>query len=145
MKGLSVRAPWWWYILHAGKDIENRDWSTRYRGPLLIMASKWWEADEVAATALEVARMMGDKEGAASPSYANLRYGMRSLGGHVVGLVDVVDCVASSDSPWFVGRYGLKLANPRVAPNPVPFPGALTMVDVPDDVLDRLGFARGPA
>lgn len=25
---LSIRQPWAWAILHAGKDIENRDWHT---------------------------------------------------------------------------------------------------------------------
>jgi hypothetical protein len=47
MKALSVRAPWWWYILHGGKDIENRDWPTRVRGRVLIHASKWWNEREV--------------------------------------------------------------------------------------------------
>ena len=28
MKALSIRQPWAWAILHAGKDIENRDWRT---------------------------------------------------------------------------------------------------------------------
>lgn len=36
MKALSVRAPWWWFILHAAKDIENRDWSTRFRGTVYL-------------------------------------------------------------------------------------------------------------
>lgn len=26
MKALSIRQPWAWAILHAGKDVENRDW-----------------------------------------------------------------------------------------------------------------------
>ena len=41
MKALSVRAPWWWAILH-GKPVENRDWQTNYRGEVLLHASKWW-------------------------------------------------------------------------------------------------------
>ena len=40
MKALSIRQPWAWAIIHAGKDVENRPWGTRYRGPLLIHASK---------------------------------------------------------------------------------------------------------
>ena len=44
MKALSTRAPWWWCILYAGKRIENRGdtFPKRYRGPVLIHASKWW-------------------------------------------------------------------------------------------------------
>lgn len=34
MKALSIRQPWAWLILHAGKDIENRVWQTRFRGEL---------------------------------------------------------------------------------------------------------------
>jgi hypothetical protein len=40
MKALSIHQPWAWAILHAGKTVENRTWSTKYRGPLLIHASK---------------------------------------------------------------------------------------------------------
>jgi len=39
MIALSVRQPWAWLLLN-GKDIENRDWYTKYRGPLAIHASK---------------------------------------------------------------------------------------------------------
>ena len=36
---LSVRQPWAWLILHAGKDVENRTWSHPFRGPVYIHAS----------------------------------------------------------------------------------------------------------
>ncbi len=39
MKTLSLRQPWAWAILHAGKRIENRGWNTHYRGDFLIHAS----------------------------------------------------------------------------------------------------------
>mgnify|MGYP002359850962 FL=1 len=38
MKALSIRQPWAGLIIHGYKDIENRDWPTRYRGPLLVHA-----------------------------------------------------------------------------------------------------------
>lgn len=37
---LSIRQPWAWLILHAGKDIENRTWQTYQRGWFAIHASK---------------------------------------------------------------------------------------------------------
>lgn len=42
MKALSIRQPWAWAILQAGKRIENREWraAPTYRGPLLIHAAK---------------------------------------------------------------------------------------------------------
>jgi hypothetical protein len=36
---LSIRQPWASLILLAGKDIENRTWETRLRGPILIHAA----------------------------------------------------------------------------------------------------------
>jgi hypothetical protein len=39
---LSLRQPWAWAVMHAGKRIENRRWDTRYRGPVLIHAAKAW-------------------------------------------------------------------------------------------------------
>src|SRR3546814_14287288 len=42
MKAISLISPWWWFVLHAGKNLENRTWrhAPSYRGPLLIHASK---------------------------------------------------------------------------------------------------------
>ena len=39
MKALSLVRPWSQLVLHAGKDIENRTWSTKHRGPLLVHGS----------------------------------------------------------------------------------------------------------
>lgn len=39
-KALSLRQPWAWAVVHGYKDVENRSWSTKHRGPLLIHASK---------------------------------------------------------------------------------------------------------
>lgn len=43
MKCLSIRQPWAWAILYAGKDIENRTWFTYHRGPFLLHASKTYD------------------------------------------------------------------------------------------------------
>ena len=40
MKALSIRQPWAWLIIHAGKDVENRTWCTNYRGRFLVHAAK---------------------------------------------------------------------------------------------------------
>ena len=37
-RGLTVRQPWASLIAEAGKDTENRSWTTRWRGTLLIHA-----------------------------------------------------------------------------------------------------------
>ena len=38
MKALTVKQPWVYGILHAGKDVENRSWRTHFRGWLAIHA-----------------------------------------------------------------------------------------------------------
>jgi len=43
---LSIRQPWAWAIVHAGKDIENRNWPTRFRGRFLIHAAKGCTREE---------------------------------------------------------------------------------------------------
>ena len=40
MRAISVRPPWAWAILHAGKDIENRTWKTKLRGTIAVHASQ---------------------------------------------------------------------------------------------------------
>jgi hypothetical protein len=41
LRALSVRQPWAWAILHAGKLVENREWDgCSYRGPMLLHAGK---------------------------------------------------------------------------------------------------------
>jgi hypothetical protein len=40
MKVLTIKNPWAYLIVYCGKDIENRTWETKYRGPLLIHASR---------------------------------------------------------------------------------------------------------
>jgi hypothetical protein len=39
MKILSLRQPWAHLVVSGTKDIENRTWSTNYRGPFLVHAS----------------------------------------------------------------------------------------------------------
>lgn len=140
MKALSIRAPWWWFILHAGKDIENRDWPTNFRGTVYVHASKWFHLDEVKDDAEDAIHCYNE----AKLPIANKEFTYRELkdlGGHIVGQVDIVDCVSSSDSPWFFGKYGFVLANPIAYSKTFPFKGALGLFDVPYDLLDKDGAA----
>lgn len=49
MKALSIRQPWAWLIVNGFKDIENRSWDTKYRGLVLIHASKGMTKDQYRA------------------------------------------------------------------------------------------------
>ena len=137
MKALSVRAPWWWAILH-GKDIENRDWPTRFRGRVLIHASKWWSYREVVEDARDIYELIPSivQEG-------DMR-NFKPYGGHIVGSVEIVDCVNRSNSPWFFGSYGFVLARPVTFAEPIPFKGALGFFDVPDNLIPNTTEAASP-
>jgi len=43
MKALSLKQPWAWAVVHAGKNVENRTWSTPFRGRFFIHASRTCE------------------------------------------------------------------------------------------------------
>jgi hypothetical protein len=109
---LSVRQPWAWAILHAGKDIENRSWQAvnhglRQRGRIAIHAAKGMTRDEY-----EDARDFIDRTGSCClcPDAVNLERG------GIIGSVEVIDVVSESSSPWFFGPRGLVLRDPQPCP-----------------------------
>ena len=146
MKLLSIRSPWWWWILYGDKDIENRDWRgpPRYRGPILIHASAWWSLNQVVddwdwcRAAYRQERQPGARP--AHPGPKSWRE-LKDMGGHIVGSCVLQDVVTESRSPWFVGKLGFVLTNPKPLVAPVPFKAALGLVDVPADVLDLVKVA----
>lgn len=121
MKALSIRQPWAWLILNAGKDIENRDWPTRFRGRILVHASKGMTRAEYASA--YGAAMIADQR-ILMPEFDALERG------GIVGSVEIVDCVTESDSPWFFGLHGFVLRDPRQLPF-VPMKGQLGFFEVP--------------
>lgn len=121
IKAISIRQPWAWAIIHAGKDIENRDWPTRFRGPVCIHAAKGMTLDEYDGfirTIHHVSLSRPYPPGSMVPRGAGL------LRGGIIGVAEIVDCVESSDSPWFFGRYGFVLRNARPV-DFIPVRGAL--------------------
>lgn len=129
---LSIRQPWAWCILHAGKDIENRSWRTRFRGSIALHAAKGLtkaEFEDCLATVHEITETQpfpAFPAGLALPRLEELPRG------GIVGVVDIVDCVSQSKRPWFFGEdsgaYGFLLANPRPVEF-IPVNGALGMFD----------------
>ena len=82
MKILSIRQPWAYLIANGQKNIENRTWWSKYRGPFLIHAS----------LALDRKVVPEDLET-----------------GGIVGIAEIVDCVTHHRSKWFAGPYGFVL------------------------------------
>lgn len=143
MKILSIRAPWWWWIIYGGKDIENRDWRTDYRGPVLIHASSWWSLQGVAddAKSAQIMRratgLAPRNEGAIPAIPAITHRAMRDLGGHIVGQADIVGCVTESKSPWFCGKYGFVLANAKPV-EPIKLKSRLGLYSAPPEIIAAL-------
>jgi len=135
MPCLSVRAPWWWWIIYGGKNIENRDWDTDYRGPCAIHASKWWTNTGFKAAMDSAHEMAGSTRHLDHVLEQWTPRKIKNLGGHIVGIVDIVGTATASKSPWFVGKYGFVLANPRPLTPTVPFVGKLGFFKVPKHML----------
>lgn len=122
VKALSVKQPWAHAIIHLGKSIENRTWSTDYRGPLAIHASK-------------------SIDGSVSvfPDGTKVPFEACQIRGKVIGIVDLVDCRPYSGAPGSVwaecGLICWRLANPRPLREPFDFRGQVDLFDVPAEGL----------
>lgn len=123
MKVLSIRQPWAWLIAHGHKDVENRTWSTKFRGAVLIHAGKGMTRDEYEDVEAFLALRPEINLVLPRPGYLER--------GGIVGAAEIVDCVARSDSPWFFGPYGFVIRNAR----PLPF----------EPMRGALGFFNAPA
>lgn len=116
---LSVRQPSAWAIIYGGKDIENRTKGSiragrMHPGPICIHAAAGLKEDEYRYIAWRMQEI-----GVRCPPPATL---VRSA---LIGTVEVVEIIDQSDSPWFGGAAGLRLANPVPLATPIPVKGAL--------------------
>jgi len=109
---ISVRQPWAWAIIYAGKDIENRSRATSVRGPIAIHASKAMTMAEYNEDASTIAAITGIKPPRHNSSY--IQYG------GIIGTTNIIDDVIRSSSPWFFGPHGYVLEGS--APLPLFFP-----------------------
>ena len=145
MLALSIRQPWASLILKAGKDIENRTWPTKVRGRILIHAAKGMTRDEHDhAIAFAVAAIETDPRNAGKPKNTTLGalgFAFDALPrGGIIGSVEIVDCVSDSASPWFMGRYGFVLRDPKPL-SFTPWRGKLSFFDVPGLAAAHTGSA----
>lgn len=124
MKALSIRQPWAWLIVNGHKDVENRTWSTGFRGDFLVHAGKVMTAAEYA----DVCRFLhGD------PRLEHLldvlpRAGDLELGG-IVGSAHLIETDVYIGSPWYMGAIGFRLREGKPLPFR-PLKGALGFFEV---------------
>lgn len=107
MKALSFRQPWAWLIVNRYKNIENRTWSTKFRGNFLIHASRKFDWDGWRW----VINFFSGRYLMPSVSIPETDPGPKWHRGGIVGIAEIVDCVTESDSLWFSGPYGFELEN----------------------------------
>lgn len=99
MPALSIRAPWWWFILYWGKDVENRVWQERnparyYRGPAYIHAALGCTPREFDEDCMKAYELTGRTD---FPDFNTMHRG------GLVGTMHVDDFVLDHPSPWFFG------------------------------------------
>ncbi len=134
---ISIRQPWAWLIVRPDladpvermwayetgqiKDIENRTWPTRKRGPVLIHASKAYSRREHAALAAD----LEDRTGVRLPPYEAMQRG------GIVGKATLIDCVREHPSQWKMpDHWGFVLKDAVRTPF-VPWQGQLGWFLVP--------------
>ena len=131
---LTVKQPWAWAIIYAGKDVENRTWIPKgdYRGPIIIHAGKAFDYKGY--------NWMKGNKGILKAELPKPQH--FKLGG-IIGEVDFRKAVRSMKfSPWMFGPWGWVLENPM----PLPFyrmPGKLGLYDVGQGVWDDLKMIQG--
>jgi hypothetical protein len=134
MKAITVRQPWAYAIMSLGKDIENRDWYTRFRGRVAIHAAKGVTRYEYEDACAFIGNIIHGAQNRVVeiPQYEELTRGA------IIGTIEIVDCVKDADSLWFQGDYGFVLKNRKHIFPPIPCQGALGFWDVPQDIALRL-------
>jgi hypothetical protein len=132
VKALSIRQPWAWAIIHAGKDIENRPRRAHFRGRICIHASQHYNERDYQET-----RKWMLENGLPAPSFPFPAKNYMDLGG-IVGTVEIVGCIDRNEhavmsqkgtsSPWFFGPFGYVLRDPQPC-ELIPVKGMLGLFD----------------
>ncbi len=123
---LSVRQPWAWAICVGEKTVENRTWSTDYRGTIAIHAS----SSKQDVNALPCGSKDADV-GAKVFTY-----------GAIIGVADLVGCGPLTEelwkNPWADGPYCWKLENARRIRRPIAMKGKLNLFRLDESIIKRL-------
>src|SRR5262249_28564034 len=99
------------------KDVEERRWRTKHRGPLLIHGGL----------------------GADKDYFEDYEVSDDAAHGAIIGVVELVECTKKCTSNWhYRGNWGWYLAKPRRLKKPIPMKGQLGLFEVPAAVARRL-------
>lgn len=151
IKAISIWQPWAQAIALGLKRFETRHWATRYRGPLLVHASKRWNAEME-----ERQEWLGEnlREMVGPHTDLVLEFNAVPVLGAIVAIADLVECSPTIDAVKFsgsldqrielmlgdftVGRFAWQIENVRRLPQPVPCRGQQGLFDPPTGVIDQV-------
>lgn len=136
MKALSLWQPWASLWACGRKTYETRDWSTTYRGPLLIHAAKTICID----ISDELREICADEFGG--------HWSVSLPAGALIAVCELVSCAPTRylnvgveeffQGNFTPGRWAWGIQNSRVFDRPIPFRGRQQLFDVPDEILDAI-------
>lgn len=127
-RALSIRQPWASLIVRGIKDIENRSWPTKFRGPFAVHASKTFDRQ--------------------APDWINNRFNLgiskdeneyATCG--IVGTAYLNNCIETSDSPWFTGPFGFVIRQAHEIPY-IPAAGHLRFFQLPETAAKTINKTR---
>lgn len=150
MKAFSLTQPWASLVIEGHKKYETRSWSTKFRGPLAIHASKGFPR--------WAKLLMGTDEydGDGFIRDALNRFPEELPMGSILGVVTLVDCHPTQDvrhgnplsakeiafGDWAAGRFAWQLENPIRFQYPVPMKGSLGLWEVPANLIEVASWER---
>ena len=123
MRALSIRQPWAWLVVNGYKDIENRTWSTTFRGRIYVHSGQRMVAGDYPEQREYIA-----ESGIIIPSVLSR--------GAIVGEVTITGCVSASYNPWFCGPFGFTLEDPVAYDTPMPCRGRLGFFPVDEALIN---------
>ena len=136
MKALSFRQPWANLAALGLKPVDNRPWRTSYRGPIYIHAA---EGPDYFPPPYTEIWLLGNLDQEGRKRFEQVP----RTRGAIIGEAVLVDCLKAGAvplfpeyrspvqwSPWFLGKFGLVLADPKLYRTPVPYAGALKLFEV---------------
>lgn len=148
MKAITLTQPWASLVAFGEKRFETRGWGTNHTGQVAIHAAKGYPA--------------WAREVAGEPLFRRVlaRHGLTAETlptGAIVGLVEIAGCGPASVvrpllslqdeafGDFSGGRWAWDLRSPVALAVPVPCKGALSLWDVPADVLAAVQAQIAPA
>jgi hypothetical protein len=143
LRVLTVRQPWASaiFLRDGAKDVENRNWTHNYRGPLIIQSSARPEGHHTAVLSERGSRFrpLVDPDVLRTLSEDDFPCGV------VVGVVELIRIDQDSNSNWASydpDDYHWHLRNPQMLPDRISLKGRLGLWEPPDYVAEAIQRLR---